>query len=105
MDMHAGQIQGFFDIPFDHLYAAPVLLDHIREHGFADPGQFGDRLTRRRRRGAGARLFSKRLGTHAGDRRQAAHARQRRRGDEPHRRRRDRDRHPARRHGRHRRAR
>ena len=27
MDMHAGQIQGFFNIPFDHLYAAPVLLD------------------------------------------------------------------------------
>ena len=29
MDLHAGQIQGFFDIPVDHLYAAPVLLDHI----------------------------------------------------------------------------
>ncbi|MGC4122370.1 MAG: ribose-phosphate pyrophosphokinase [Myxococcales bacterium] len=31
MDMHAGQIQGFFDIPFDHLYASPVFLDHIRQ--------------------------------------------------------------------------
>ena len=31
MDLHAGQIQGFFNIPVDHLYAAPVLLDHIRE--------------------------------------------------------------------------
>ena len=30
MDMHAGQIQGFFNIPFDHLYAAPVMLDHMR---------------------------------------------------------------------------
>jgi ribose-phosphate pyrophosphokinase len=30
MDMHAGQIQGFFDIPFDHLYASPVFLDHMR---------------------------------------------------------------------------
>lgn len=30
MDMHAGQIQGFFDIPFDHLYAAPVLIDHMK---------------------------------------------------------------------------
>ena len=30
MDMHAGQIQGFFNIPFDHLYAAPVLLDHMK---------------------------------------------------------------------------
>jgi ribose-phosphate pyrophosphokinase len=32
MDLHAGQIQGFFDIPVDHLYATPVLLDYIREH-------------------------------------------------------------------------
>src|SRR6266568_6958583 len=30
MDMHAGQIQGFFSIPFDHLYAAPVLLEHMK---------------------------------------------------------------------------
>ncbi|MEM7388112.1 MAG: ribose-phosphate pyrophosphokinase [Verrucomicrobiota bacterium] len=33
MDLHAGQIQGFFDIPVDHLYAAPVLLDYMRERG------------------------------------------------------------------------
>jgi ribose-phosphate pyrophosphokinase len=31
MDMHAGQIQGFFNVPFDHLYAAPVLLEHMRK--------------------------------------------------------------------------
>jgi ribose-phosphate pyrophosphokinase len=30
MDMHAGQIQGFFNIPFDHLYAAPILLEHMK---------------------------------------------------------------------------
>ena len=30
IDLHAGQIQGFFDIPVDHLYAAPVMLDEIR---------------------------------------------------------------------------
>lgn len=30
MDLHAGQIQGFFSIPFDHLYAMPVLLSHIQ---------------------------------------------------------------------------
>ena len=30
MDLHAGQIQGFFDIPVDHLFAAPVLLNHIQ---------------------------------------------------------------------------
>ena len=32
MDLHAGQIQGFFDIPVDNLFAAPVLIDHIRRH-------------------------------------------------------------------------
>ncbi|MEO8505485.1 MAG: ribose-phosphate pyrophosphokinase [Acidobacteriota bacterium] len=31
MDLHASQIQGFFDVPVDHLFAAPVLLDAIRE--------------------------------------------------------------------------
>jgi ribose-phosphate pyrophosphokinase len=36
MDMHAGQIQGFFNMPFDHLYASPVFLDHIRAT-FPDP--------------------------------------------------------------------
>ncbi len=30
MDLHAGQIQGFFNIPVDNLFAAPVLLDYIR---------------------------------------------------------------------------
>jgi len=31
MDLHAAQIQGFFNIPVDHLFAAPVLIDRIRE--------------------------------------------------------------------------
>ncbi|MBI2978047.1 MAG: ribose-phosphate pyrophosphokinase, partial [Rhodospirillales bacterium] len=31
MDLHAGQIQGFFDIPTDNLYAAPVLVKDIKE--------------------------------------------------------------------------
>jgi ribose-phosphate pyrophosphokinase len=30
MDLHAQQIQGFFDIPVDHLYAAPVMYDYLR---------------------------------------------------------------------------
>lgn len=38
IDMHAGQIQGFFRAPFDHLYAMPVLLDHMRKR-FDDPQQ------------------------------------------------------------------
>ncbi len=29
MDLHAGQIQGFFDIPVDHLFAAPVMLEYL----------------------------------------------------------------------------
>ena len=33
MDLHSAQIQGFFDIPFDHLYASPVLTRHFREMG------------------------------------------------------------------------
>ncbi len=36
MDLHAGQIQGFFDIPVDHLYAAPVLLAYLKEKGLTD---------------------------------------------------------------------
>jgi ribose-phosphate pyrophosphokinase len=32
MDLHTGQIQGFFDIPVDHLYASPVMLDYIRKN-------------------------------------------------------------------------
>ncbi len=31
IDLHAPQIQGFFDIPLDHLYSAPVLLEHFRD--------------------------------------------------------------------------
>ena len=31
MDLHAAQIQGFFNIPVDNLYAAPVLLDYVRK--------------------------------------------------------------------------
>lgn len=30
LDLHADQIQGFFDIPVDHLFAAPVLIDHFK---------------------------------------------------------------------------
>ena len=34
MDLHAGQIQGFFNIPFDNIYASPVLLDYIENNIF-----------------------------------------------------------------------
>ena len=32
MDLHAGQIQGFFDIPVDNIFAAPILIEHIRQN-------------------------------------------------------------------------
>lgn len=36
MDLHAGQIQGFFNIPFDHIYAMPVLMDALRSRFSAE---------------------------------------------------------------------
>ncbi len=61
MDLHAGQIQGFFDIPFDHLYAMPVLIEELRTLGF------GGESTVVVSPDAGgverARAFSKRLGS------------------------------------------
>ncbi len=36
MDLHAQQIQGFFDIPVDHLYAAPVMYDYLRKKSLPD---------------------------------------------------------------------
>ena len=36
MDLHAGQIQGYFDIPVDHLFAAPVVLDAVRKLDIPD---------------------------------------------------------------------
>lgn len=32
IDLHAAQIQGFFDIPVDHLYAAPLIVDYFRQN-------------------------------------------------------------------------
>lgn len=36
MDLHAAQIQGFFDIPLDHLYSAPILVEYFRNKGIDD---------------------------------------------------------------------
>jgi ribose-phosphate pyrophosphokinase len=57
MDLHAGQIQGFFNIPVDHLYAAPVILRDFKEH-------VGDRVVVVSPDAGGterARAFAKRL--------------------------------------------
>jgi ribose-phosphate pyrophosphokinase len=37
MDLHAQQIMGFFDIPVDHLYAAPVMYEYLRKKKLKDP--------------------------------------------------------------------
>lgn len=36
LDLHAAQIQGFFDIPVDHLFAAPILAKHLKTNGDAN---------------------------------------------------------------------
>lgn len=36
IDLHAGQIQGFFNIPVDHLFASPLLIDYIKSKNFND---------------------------------------------------------------------
>ena len=67
VDLHAGQIQGFFSIPVDHLYAAPVLLEHLRGLGSEDvvmvsPDAGGVERTRAfaKRLGAGLAIIDKR---------------------------------------------
>ena len=73
MDLHVGQIQGFFDIPVDHLYATPVVLDHLPQ---PRTGQAGGRFAGRRGRGTGARLRQETRSRHRGHG-QAARQRQR----------------------------
>src|SRR5215218_2550285 len=38
MDLHAGQIQGFFSIPVDHMTALPLFAQHFRDLGLSDTG-------------------------------------------------------------------
>ena len=59
MDLHAGQIQGFFNIPVDHIYAMPVTLEYIKEN-------MGDDIVVVSPDAGGverARAFAKRLGS------------------------------------------
>jgi len=37
MDFHSHQVQGFFDIPVDHLYAAPAFVSHYRTKQLHQP--------------------------------------------------------------------
>ena len=36
LDLHAGQLQGYFNMPVDHLFAAPVLVEHFKQQEFRD---------------------------------------------------------------------
>jgi ribose-phosphate pyrophosphokinase len=58
VDLHAEQIQGFFDIPVDHLYATPVLIDYFSKTDLADLVVVAPDTGRANR----ARGFAKRLG-------------------------------------------
>ena len=60
MDLHAGQIQGFFDIPTDNLFAGPVMVRDIKQP--PRRGEHRGRLAGRGRRGA-RRALAKRLDT------------------------------------------
>ena len=101
MDLHQGQMQGFFEIPVDHMTATPMLADYFRYKGFgdaelvavsADAG--GVKLAKR---------FASRIDGRPGGAHQDAARAQQGRDDALHRRRRRQDRHPHRRHDRHRR--
>ena len=59
MDLHAGQIQGFFNIPVDHLFAAPVLLRYFQDRQWENAVVVSPDAGGVER----ARAFAKRLGT------------------------------------------
>ncbi|ACM19924.1 ribose-5-phosphate 1-pyrophosphokinase [Geotalea daltonii FRC-32] len=61
VDLHAGQIQGFFNIPVDNLYAAPVLIDHLKSR-FPDGAEQIVMVSPDAGGTERARAFAKRLG-------------------------------------------
>ena len=99
IDFHQHQLQGFFDIPVDHLYAMPVFTTHYRKKQLNDPVVVAPDVGSAKM----ARGFAKRLNAIAGDHRQAAARGQRVRGGQRGRRSRRAGLYPGRRHDRHRR--
>ena len=60
MDLHAEQIQGYFDIPVDHLYAVPVFIDYYQKYNTASLIVVAPDTGSVKR----ARAFARRLGKH-----------------------------------------
>jgi ribose-phosphate pyrophosphokinase len=94
IDLHAAQLQGFFDIPMDHLYAAPVLVEYFRQLNIKDltivsPDVGGIKM---------ARAYAKRLNADLAIVDKRPQRPDRDRGHAHHRRRRGPQRHPRRRH-------
>ncbi len=77
VDLHTPQLQGFFNIPVDHLFASPVLVDHFRKLAVAE---FDGGFAGCRWRGAGA-VFREESRRGSGHRRQAARRDERGRSD------------------------
>ena len=59
MDLHSPSIQGFFDIPFDHLYAFTIFVDYIKIHAMRNPVVVAPDVGSSKR----ARAYANRLGT------------------------------------------
>ena len=71
MDLHAPAIQGFFSVPVDHLFAAPVLVEHLQQAGLKNPVVVSPDAGGVER----ARAYAKRLGAELAiiDKRRTAH--------------------------------
>lgn len=72
MDLHAQQIQGFFDIPVDHLYASPIIFDYLRSIETCKLTVFSPDVGGMKMAAAYADLFQSPLGFVAKRRRDAA---------------------------------
>ena len=84
MDLHKAQIQGFFDIPVDHLFAAPVIIDYLARLDYPKLTMVSPDAGGAER----ARAYAKRLDARARGHRQAAQRRRHGGSDERDRRRR-----------------
>ncbi len=100
MDLHAGQVQGFFDVPLDHMTAMPMLTQYVADLAFDEEPVI---VSPDAGRVKTARNFARKVGMHLGRDGEGAPRPAGRRDRLRGRRRRGQDRRPGRRHDRHRR--